>query len=119
MHQLIDTHSRQEPRPATSGSDRQPLTLVGLEHWFSTADAGSTVAYFRGYLSLDRGTGSRLGKGAAEELDRVASALMAMAEAGNVHLVQRRHGSCDYTCIAVMGAGSRRVSRRLIQESAS
>ena len=35
------------------------------------------------------------------KLDRVAAALMTMAEAGQVHLLQRRHGPSDYTYIAV------------------
>ena len=58
---------------------------------------------------MDRGPGSRFGEEAGDELDRVATALMTMAEAGHVHLVQRRNGPNDYTYIAVMSrAGARR-----------
>jgi hypothetical protein len=83
-------------------------TLADLEWWFSTAEAGSTVIYHSGLLALDRGAGSRLGKEAGVELDRLANALMAMAEAGEVHLLQRRHGSCDYTYIVVAARGNDR-----------
>ena len=104
-------HTR-EPKSATASSPaRLPLTLGDLERFLSTAKAGDTIEYFRGFLCLDRGAGSRFGDDAGEVLDHIATALMAMAEAGRVHLVQRRHGPFDYTYLAVMARGTR--TRRL------
>jgi hypothetical protein len=111
------------PLPATEFSGVAAAVvraLVDLERWFSTAEPGSDIAYHRGFLALDRGAGSRLGEDAGEELDRVASALMATAEAGHVHLIQTRHGAYDYTYLAVMGrAGRRREPVRRTPETAS
>jgi len=109
------------PRTEISGATAALVcTLADVERWLSTAELGSTVAYHRGYLALDRGAGSRFGEDAGEELDHIASAMLARAEAGDVHLLQRRHGSCVYTYLAVTGrAGGRRGSRRRIQECAS
>ena len=102
----------QEPNSATASSPTSlPLTLGHLERSLSTAKAGDTIVYHRGYLALDRGAGSRFGDNAGEELDHIATALMVMAEAGRVHLVQRRHGPFDYTYLAVMARGAR--TRRL------
>lgn len=101
-----------KPKSATASSPaRLPLTLGDLERFLSTAKAGDTVEYFRGFLCLDRGAGSRFGDKAGEELDHIATALMVMAEAGRVHLVQRRHGPFDCTYLAVMARGTR--TRRL------
>jgi hypothetical protein len=101
-----------EPKSATvSPPAHLPLTLGDLERFLSTAKAGDTIEYFRGFLCLDRGAGSRLGDDAGEELDHIATALMAMAEARRLHLVQRRHGAFDYTYFAVMARGAR--TRRL------
>jgi hypothetical protein len=101
-----------EPKSATVSSPaRLPLTLADLERFLSTAKAGDNIVYHRGYLAMDRGSGSRLGDDAGEELDHIATALMVMAEAGRVHLVQRRHGPYDYTYLAVMARGAR--TRRL------
>ena len=100
-------HSR-EPKSATASSPaRLPLSLCDLERFLSTAKAGDMIIYHRGYLALDRGAGSKLGDNAGEELDHIAAALMAMAEAGRVHLIQRRHGPFDYTYLAVMARGAR------------
>jgi len=100
--------------PEKAFSDAQSTevrNLADLKRWLSTAEAGSTVVYHRGFLALDRGAGSRLGDDAGEELNHIATEVMAMAEAGRVHLVQRRHGACDYTYIAVMSRTG--VRRRL------
>jgi hypothetical protein len=87
------------------------LSFADLDRWFSTSSPGDRVSYFRGFLALDRGPGSRLGEESGLELDRVATAVMAMAAAGHVHLVQRRHGPNDYTYVAVRARGSRRSVR--------
>lgn len=112
MHPVETFIAPQAPRAATTLAPVRLLpTLADLERWFSTAEAGSTIAYHRGFLAMDRGAGSRLGDDAGEELDHIATALMAMAEAGRVHLFQRRHSACDYTYLAVMSRTG--VRRRL------
>jgi hypothetical protein len=108
----VDTIVRQAAEPTTeSVSARLPLTVGDVERWFANAESGSTLAYHHGFLALDRGPGSRLGEDAGEELHRVARAMMAMAEEGYVHLVQRRHGPCHYSYLAVKSrsTGARRI----------
>ncbi len=88
------------------------VTAADLELWLGRALPGNALDYHRGFLALDRVTlGSRLSKEDAGELDRVATAAMAAAEAGLVHLLQRRNGDGDYTYLAVMArkTGGRRV----------
>ncbi len=104
-------NTRAAPRPP--GIRRDALlpttTLASLEEWLATARPGAAMEYHRGFLALDRGKGSPLGEERGLELDRVAAALMTMAEAGQIHLVQRRHGGADYTYVAVAAQpGSRR-----------
>jgi hypothetical protein len=91
-----------EPAPTTSEALDIPLTLADLEVRLRAAAPGQMLEYHRGYLALDRGAGSRLGEDAGEELDQVALAVMEMAEAGRVHLIQRRHDRCDYSYIVVV-----------------
>ena len=101
----IDTHEPRTAEPAPTTSEALniiPLTLADLEVWLRAAAPGQMLEYHRGYLVLDRGVGSRLGEDAGEELDQIAIAVMEMAEAGRVHLIQRRHDQCDYVYIAVM-----------------
>src|SRR5690606_23846084 len=81
------------------------VTMESLHSWLEGTTAGDVLAYHRGFVALDRGTGSRLGEEAGRELDRVAAAVLAMAHAGQVHLVQRRHGPCDYTYMVVAAYG--------------
>ena len=74
------------------------VRLPDLERWLGGALPGEALDYHRGFLALDRVVpGSRLSKEDAEELDRVATAALAAAEAGRVHLLQRRHGVGDYS----------------------
>jgi hypothetical protein len=95
------------------------LTPDELKQWLANATPGDRITYFRGFLAMDRGACSRLGKETGEELDRVAAALMTMAEAGRLHLVQRRNGPNDYTYIAVRARGGRQHgSDRPIREIA-
>jgi hypothetical protein len=99
--------------------DQRILSFADLERWFSNAKRGARLEYHRGYLAMDRGVGSRLGEEAGLELDRVAAALMAMAEAGRVHLVQCRNGPNDYTYVAVRARGGRQPgSGRPVREIA-
>jgi len=88
---------------ATSILSPPPIwTLGDIGDWVARAAPGQMLEYHRGYLVLDRGVGSRLGEDAGDGLDQVAIAVMEMAKAGRVHLIQRRHDRCDYSYIAVM-----------------
>jgi hypothetical protein len=103
MHRIVTLAPwAARPAPTTSEAVDLPLSLADLEAWIHTAAPGQMLEYHRGYLVLDRGAGSRLGEDAGEELDQVAIAVMEMAKAGQVHLIQRRHEGCDYSYIAVM-----------------
>ena len=96
-------------RNVTPDCGQRTLSFADLERWFSTSSPVDRVSYFRGFLALDRGPASRHGEEAGRELDRVATALMVMAETGDVHLIQRRNNPYDYTYIAIMSrAGVRR-----------
>lgn len=101
---------------AAPGSMRLVVNLADLKEWFRSAHIGKPFEYHRGYLAMDRVPGSRLGEEGRKELDRVADAVLDMADAGHVHLVQRRHGSGDYSYLAVISSGD---GRRRMRESAS
>jgi hypothetical protein len=98
--------------PASSITTPRRISLLvdqaEFEAWLEKALPGDTLEYHRGFLPLDRlPPGSRLGQQNAIQLDRVAADAMALAGAGRVHLVQRRHGCGDYSYIAVAAAGRR------------
>jgi len=83
-------------------------TVADLENWLAVAAPGDAFAYYNGFLAMDRAVGSRLGEDNRKELGRVADAAMTLARSGNVHLVQRRNCSDDYTYIAIASRSIRR-----------
>jgi len=89
------TSSMKSQRP-TMRTDEERLRV-----WLSRASTGDALEYHRGFLAMDRNSGGPTGDDAGKELGQVADAAMALARSGHIHLVQRRHGSCDYTYIAV------------------
>jgi hypothetical protein len=96
-------------KPSLAPADRftpaLKTTVEHLDNWVATATPGGVLEYFRGHLAVDRvAPGSRLGREASDELDRVADAAMALAQAGRVHLVQRRHGDGDYSYFLILGS---------------
>jgi hypothetical protein len=100
---------------------RRPMLMVTLaefEAWYRSAQIGEALEYHRGFLAMDRALGSRLSEERRKELDRVAHAVMDMAGAGHVHLIQRRHGPDDYSYMVVASSGGRRAERQ-IRERAS
>ena len=106
--------SRSESRGGLRGAASSPsvgIAIGKVDEWLVQAKPGDRLEYHRGYLAMDRGVGSRLGEESGLELDRVATAVMAMAAAGHVHLVQRRHGPNDYTYVAVRARSPRRSAR--------
>ena len=74
----------------------------GLRAWLATAEAGDVLEYHHGILAIDRLVhGSRLPDQDRRQLNRVASVLMGLAEAGHGYLLQRRHGHGDYSYLFV------------------
>ena len=79
-----------------------PVTSDDFCGWLAIATPGSASVYYRGHLGRDRSRSTT----ALSERDRqglIALARQALlaAEAGRVHLLQRRHGDGDYSYIAV------------------
>jgi hypothetical protein len=95
-------------RPPT----RLLTTVADLENWLAVATPGDSFAYYKGYLAMDRGVGSRLGERDRKELCRVADAVMVLAQSGHVHPVQRRNGPGDFTYIAIASSSIRRSPAR-------
>ena len=103
-------------RPAGVSPDTMSMTerikpprvslLVGEEElrgWLADGSGGDTLEYHRGVLGVDRmRPGSRLPDGDRRELDRIARSVLALAEAGRGHLLQRRHGNGDYSYLFVL-----------------
>ena len=101
-------------RPALNATD------ADLENWLAVAAPGDALVYYRGFLAMDRGVGSRLGEDERRELCRVAGSAMTLVRSGHVHLVQRRHGPDDYTYIAVASRSIwRGPGRKQMLEAAS
>ena len=85
------------------------LTETALCKWLGAAAPGEALTYHRGALA--RQLCPQLNLLAPEErvrLARLSSRALKLAEAGQVHLVQRRHGFEDYEYVAI----ARRRPRR-------
>ncbi|MDG4601241.1 MAG: hypothetical protein P9C48_08720 [Defluviicoccus sp.] len=75
---------------------------ANLCDWIAYAAPGATMLYFRGYLAADRlPSRTPFREEDRKRLVAVARRAMQAAEAGLVHLVQRRHGPLDYAYLAV------------------
>ena len=75
---------------------------ANLCDWIAYAAPGATMLYFRGYLASDRlPSRTPFREQDRKRLVAVARRAMQAAEAGLVHLVQRRHGPLDYAYLAV------------------
>ena len=73
-----------------------------LRAWLARANAGDVLEYHHGVLAIDRLVhGSRLPDPDRRQLNRVASLLMTLAEAGHGYLLQRRHADGDYSYLFV------------------
>ena len=84
---------------------RPRVSEIELCAWVAQAEPGASLAYWRGYLALDRTPFGRF----ADMPERAALALVGarahdLAERGLVHLVQHRHGPEDYSYFAVARA---------------
>lgn len=81
---------------------RPRVSEIELCAWVAQAEPGAGLEYHRGYLALDRTGFGPLG----DTPERAALGLLGsrahdLAERGLVHLVQHRHGTGDYSYIAV------------------
>jgi hypothetical protein len=72
-----------------------------LRAWLRTARPGDRFVYHRGFLVVDRGANSPLRERERRRLDALATAALAAASAGLVHLLQKRLnvGTFDYLAV--------------------
>jgi hypothetical protein len=78
------------------------LTEIGLCAWVAQAEPGAILEYHRGFLALDRTSFGRLGDTPARiDLSILGARAHDLAERGLVHLVQLRHGTEDYSYLAI------------------
>jgi hypothetical protein len=93
-------------------SARSFLPSVGLlRNWINEAKPGERLTYHRGFLALDRAPGSRLTERERVRLDILAKDMLAAAELGLLHLLQRRLVTGAFGYIAVK-AHARTAFRR-------
>lgn len=105
---IISRPSRAAPRP-------EDLAITGqqFEVWLKQAAPGDRLVYHRGYLAVDRARGSgRLSEAARRELVAVANLALALADRGEIHLVQRRYRDGDYSYLAVLPCGRPLAAQR-------
>lgn len=70
--------------------------------WVSQAEPGEAIEYHRGFLCIDRCGADRFGAPIdAATLNRIASRALALAEAGFVHLIQRRIEAETFSYLAI------------------
>jgi hypothetical protein len=78
------------------------LSEIDLSGWLDQAEPGETLEYYRGFLLVDAiPHGSRLPEQDRAELSRVARRALWAADRGIAYLVQRRHGSDDYSYLVI------------------
>ncbi len=81
---------------------RLRLTQVEFCGWLGQAGPGDMIEYYRGFLALDSlPAAQRLAQRDCAELLKLARRALWAAEQNLVHLVQRRHGTDDYSYLAV------------------
>ena len=79
-----------------------PLSLGTFRAWLAGARPGERLKYHRGLLAIDRIKGTRSRKVAeCRTLAAVADHALALADRGELHLIQERHGNGDYSYWAV------------------
>jgi hypothetical protein len=78
----------------------RPITEIEFCVWVGQALPGDRIEYHRGFLALDR-EDSRSGHPDAAQLRRLADRARWAAEAGLVHLVQRRLGPDRFAYLAI------------------
>ena len=86
--------------------------------WIANAVPGAVMIYYRGHLAYDRMPSTAVFSNPdRKRLIAVAKRALQAAEDGLIHLVQRRHGSQDYSYIAIKARS--RLSGRVIPAGAT
>lgn len=99
----------------TTTSPTQPsLTETTLCDWLGAATPGDAFTYHRGALARDICPQLKLlDEDGRVRLARLASRAHTLAEAGFLHLVQRRHGFEDFAYIAIARPKPQRTATTL------
>lgn len=93
------------------------ITEAALCTWIGQASTGDRIAYHRGFLAWDIAPEMQMLPGRARaELARVASRARNLAQAGAVHLVQRREGPADYTYLIIVRLRPRQARSQALQQ---
>lgn len=94
---------------------RLRYTEIELCGWLGQASPGDTLQYHRGYLAIDRDPiHERLPKKDREELGRLSDRAHWAAERGLAHLLQRRHGECDYSYLIIARPRSKAAAATIL-----
>ncbi len=90
-----DTNDHPMPQPL--------ITETDLCDWLGQADPGDSILYHRGFLALDVAVvHRRLPEPERRNLLRVANRAAWAADNGLAHLIQRRHGTDDFSYFAIL-----------------
>ena len=82
-----------------------PLSPAAFSAWLVRDKPGERLAYYRGFLAIDRVNGtSALNESARRKLATVADQALALSDQGRLHLLQERDGDRDYSYWAVARA---------------
>jgi len=89
-----------------------PVDETAFANWLATAAAGERLVYHVGHLGFDRCAGSQLTATRRKTLNRVACRAFALAEIGQLFLIQHRvaDGCVAYLAIMVGDASERRLA---------
>jgi hypothetical protein len=89
---------------STGAESQEPgISEIELCEWLGQAGTGDTLVYHRGSLAHDRSQStSRLSRQDRNELAKVASRALAVAEAGLADLAQRRFGPGRYEYMIIV-----------------
>lgn len=97
-------------------SAEPPFTDTALCAWLGDASPGDAITYHRGALARDICPQLKLlDQDERVRLARLAGRAHALAEAGLLHLVQRRHGFEDFSYLAIARRRPRRTTSSLAQ----
>jgi hypothetical protein len=85
----------------TSSEHRPPISMRAFERWVASAARGEQIAYYHGFLIVDRSPGSKLAARHRRQLARLADAALRAAGRGQVCLVQQRRGPFEFAYLAI------------------
>lgn len=78
-------------QPKLRPPEAEPALVTEFMEWFSFADAGARVTYHTGFLAADRHDAA---------IGALADRVLKLADAGRLHLLQRRIGLMEFAYIA-------------------